>query len=76
MFTSMRQMMANSQAEEGCMAYEFSADVAAPDILHVFEAWDSAEALNAHGKSPHMAVFDQEIIPRFVKTDIKRYNGK
>ena len=74
--TAIRQMMADSQAEEGCIAYEFSADLTAPDILHLFEVWESAEALEAHRNSSHMAAFKQEIGPKFVKIDTKRYIGE
>ncbi len=40
--------MAGSQAEPGCAAYTFTADVADPGLIHVLEIWDSEAALQAH----------------------------
>ena len=73
---TIQQMMVDSQAEEGCVAYTFAADLEAEDILHLYEVWESAEALAAHGQMPHMAIFRQEVSPQFVKTDIKRYRAE
>ena len=71
-----QEMMAASRAEEGCLAYTFSADLAAPDILHLFEVWTSEQALEAHRQSPHMAEFRRITIPHFTKLDLKRYVGE
>lgn len=47
--------MEATRAEEGCEGYTFSADVADPGRLHVTEQWASAEAMDAHMGSPHLA---------------------
>jgi len=53
-------------AEEGCIEYGAAVDVdvlgrfqamLGPDSFVVFEKWASAEALKAHGASPHMAAY-------------------
>jgi quinol monooxygenase YgiN len=52
-----RAMTAASLAESGCLAYGFSSDLDDPSVFHVFEKWESAEALDAHFATPHMADF-------------------
>ena len=54
-----RTMVAATTAEDGCIHYSFSRDVADPDLIHIAERWRDAEALSAHGKSAHMAAFNQ-----------------
>ena len=76
LFTQLRQMRADSQAETGCLAYEFSRDLSMPNILHLYEVWESAEALKIHRESTHMTTFKEKVSPSFVDTDIKRYDAK
>ena len=46
--------MTLTHAEEGCIAYAFSADLVDPSKILLFEKWESAEALASHGKSAHL----------------------
>jgi quinol monooxygenase YgiN len=39
-------------AESGCISYTFSADLVEPGLIHVFEEWQSQDALDAHFKAP------------------------
>jgi quinol monooxygenase YgiN len=50
-------MMEATRKETGCVAYTFSGDFSDPAIIHLFEQWESQEALNAHFQAPHMATF-------------------
>ena len=52
-----REMMEETLKEAGCAAYKFSADLTESGVFHIFEEWDSQEALDAHFASPHMAKF-------------------
>ncbi len=54
-----RAMVAATTAEDGCIHYAFARDVGDPDLIHISERWRDAEALGAHGKSAHMATFNQ-----------------
>ena len=54
------------RAEEGCIEYGATVDVdvlgrfqtmLGPDSFVVIEKWASADALKAHGASPHMAAY-------------------
>lgn len=50
-------MMRETRKEEGCRSYVFSADLEDVGCFHLFEEWESQEALDAHFASPHMAAF-------------------
>ena len=50
-----------SQAEDGCLDYTFAEDLTAPGTLILFERWRDEAAVDAHGESDHMAVFQQEL---------------
>jgi quinol monooxygenase YgiN len=50
-------MMEETRREPGCGAYTFSADLADPGVVYLFEVWDSPAALEAHVRSPHMKRF-------------------
>lgn len=52
-----REVMEATRREAGCISYTFSADLAEPGLFHVFEEWESPEALAAHFETPHMATF-------------------
>jgi quinol monooxygenase YgiN len=52
-----RDLMRDTRRESGCISYTLSADVEDEGLFHIFEEWDSAEALGAHFKVPHMARF-------------------
>jgi len=54
-------MVAASNAEEGCIAYAFTQDVLQPNILHIVEKWKDEGALATHFATPHMAAFGAAI---------------
>ena len=58
---AMAEMMAETAQEEGCVSYDFSADLTQPELFHLFEEWESEEHLKAHFVAPHMAVFQAAI---------------
>ena len=49
----MAEMMRLSRAEDGCIQYVYSEDMIEPGLIHVFEIWRDAEALDAHHDAPH-----------------------
>ena len=53
------EMVRASRAEDGCLDYAFATDLADPDTLILFERWRDQAALDAHGKSAHMAEFQK-----------------
>jgi quinol monooxygenase YgiN len=67
-------MMTATHAEEGNLAYVFSLDPIEPGLVHVYEKWESVEALAAHGKAPHMAEFRSKMGAWGVRgADLKKY---
>lgn len=50
-------MVAASNAEEGCIAYAFTEDLLEPGVIHIVEKWTDEAALLAHFAMPHMATF-------------------
>ena len=53
------EMVRASRAEDGCIDYAFASDLADPDTLILFERWRDQAALDARGKSDHMAAFQE-----------------
>ncbi|HXQ17342.1 MAG TPA: putative quinol monooxygenase [Caulobacteraceae bacterium] len=51
----MATMVAASQAEDGCLDYNYAEDVTEPGLIRVFERWRDQAALDAHFKTPQMA---------------------
>lgn len=55
------EMVAASNAEEGCIAYAFTQDLGDPAIIHIVEKWQDEAAIAAHFATPHMATFSAAI---------------
>lgn len=68
------QMAKATQAEAGCLAYQFYADLADSHTFFIFEEWESEEALNRHFQTEHMKNFQQQA-PKLLagKINVKRY---
>ena len=52
-----RTMMEETRKEPGCISYTFSTDLSDEGLFHIFEEWESQDALDAHFQTPHMATF-------------------
>lgn len=50
-------------AEPGCVTYEFYRDHDDPSLFLCFEHWQSRQALDAHGSTPHVTAFLAEFGP-------------
>jgi quinol monooxygenase YgiN len=67
-------MMKATHAEEGNLAYVFSLDPIEPGLVHIFEKWETEEALAAHGAAPHMGEFRSKMGGWGVTgADLKKY---
>lgn len=68
------EMMAETLKEKGCHAYAFTSDFKDPARIHLFERWESQEALAAHFATPHMARFQGVIGKLGVKDfEVQKY---
>jgi quinol monooxygenase YgiN len=73
-FAAAREMMRETLKEKGCHAYSFTADLAEPDLMYLFERWESENDLAAHFQRPHMARFQAEIAKLAPKVlEIQKY---
>lgn len=63
-----------TRKEAGCLTYQFSADLADPSTILIFEEWESDEALTRHFQTEHMRVF-RAGLPQLLAgpPSIKRY---
>jgi len=52
--SAMKKQIAATRAEKGCIEYTYGIDVVEPDKFRILEYWESWDALEAHGKAPHM----------------------
>ena len=57
---AMIRVVTATRAEDGCLSYAYAEDVLDPGLIRVSEAWESAEHLAAHLKTPHMARWAEE----------------
>ncbi|MBP6363743.1 MAG: antibiotic biosynthesis monooxygenase [Novosphingobium sp.] len=57
---AMRKVMEATRAEDGCIEYNYGEDVLDPGLIRVSELWASRAQLDAHMRTPHMAVWQQE----------------
>lgn len=55
------KMMEETRKEPGCHHYEFSQLVEDPHKFRVYEEWQDAAALEAHGETAHMAAFREAL---------------
>lgn len=53
----LREAVPHSRAEPGCLDYSMTADPDDERRIRVFERWISAEALDDHLRTPHIAAF-------------------
>lgn len=64
-----------TRQEAGCLAYAFSVDIGDATKIHIFERWQSMEALATHFKTPHMAAFGLAVAAVQPQSmDIKAYD--
>jgi quinol monooxygenase YgiN len=67
-------LVAATQAEDGCVAYDFWVDPRDRGRIRVFEEWVSGEANAAHAASEHLATFYAGLAGvRITGADLVRY---
>jgi quinol monooxygenase YgiN len=69
-----RAMAEATQAEPGCISYDFYVGLSDADTLMLFQEWESMEALMRHFQTPHMEEF-LRALPALVSGEIttRRY---
>ena len=70
------KMKKATRAEKGCQTYAFWRDLENPNLFRVYEEWDGIDALQAHGKTDHMAEFRKTLGDIGVRSrDISYFEG-
>lgn len=73
---ALAKMEQETRKEAGCITYAFSQDISAPEVVRIFERWNSMDDIAAHMKTPHMAEFGAAVVGLAPKSlDIKAYDG-
>ena len=69
------ELIAKSQKEDGCIAYNIYEERKNPNILTFIEHWRDKDALTAHGQSEHFTAIFPQLQPLQEKeTEIILYN--
>ncbi|MDH3425060.1 MAG: antibiotic biosynthesis monooxygenase [Acidimicrobiia bacterium] len=64
-----------TRTEDGCISYEFFADLAEEGRVHLFEEWEEEHHLLAHFEAPHFAEFSRELDAIGIRSrDVNRYH--
>ncbi len=56
-----KELVACSQKDEGCVAYDLFESATRPDVLMICETWTNEEALAAHEKATHFVTLVPKI---------------
>ena len=56
----MEKFMLATRAEDGCVEFNYAEDVLDPGLIRVSEVWHTRAQLNAHVKTAHMTVWNEE----------------
>ena len=71
------EMLSETRAEEGCLAYAFATDLDDPNTIRIMERWESEDALARHFATPHMAKFNSALSSaRILKASVKVYRAE
>ena len=70
------ELMRATHQEPGNLAYAFSRDPLEDGLIHIFEKWESEEALTEHMGLPHFTGFGAKIGDLGVTgANVKKYTG-
>ncbi len=59
----MIEVVRETRAEDGCVAYSYAQDLADPGLVHIFEVWRDDEALHGHHTAPHFLRWKEDRVP-------------
>jgi quinol monooxygenase YgiN len=62
-----RKVIAQTKQEAGCIAYDYYFDLLDPNVVLVYEEWESEAALAAHLQQPHTQEFLQTVGDMFAR---------
>lgn len=60
---AVRDVVTATEHDEGCVSYQFAADVRDPDVIVSVEVWRDQAALDAHMEHAHTRTFIAAVSP-------------
>ena len=71
------EMLHETRAEAGCLAYAFASDLDDPNTVRIVERWESEDALARHFATPHVAKFNSALSnAKILKASAKVYRSE
>ncbi len=65
----MAEMVEHSIQEPGCISYDYYISMHKPNVIMLFQEWDSIDAVNEHFATPHMHEF-LEALPELLESEV------
>lgn len=65
----MSEMVEHTIKEPGCISYDYYVSLHSPNTLMLFQEWESAEAVNNHFATKHMAEF-LKVLPDLLEKEV------
>lgn len=63
------EMVEHSIKEPGCISYDYFISMHKPNVIMLFQEWDSIESVNEHFLTPHMSEFLQ-VLPELIEAEV------
>jgi quinol monooxygenase YgiN len=76
MVGAIADLVAPTRTEEGCLEFEFWADLSGRGRFHLFEVWESLDHLAAHFATPHLKDFRNARDRLEAEVALKRYQAE
>jgi quinol monooxygenase YgiN len=65
----MSEMVEHTIKEPGCISYDYFTSLHSPNIMMLFQEWESIEAVNSHFATAHMDRF-LKVLPELLEKEV------
>jgi quinol monooxygenase YgiN len=72
---SLHEVTVASQADEGCVAYQWSVDLADPNTFWFFECWETQKHLDAHLAQPYEKAWADRNMGRILAATARQFEA-
>jgi len=62
-------MVEHTLKEPGCIHYDYYVSIHTPNVIMLFQEWESIESINQHFLTPHMNEFLQ-VLPELLESEV------
>jgi quinol monooxygenase YgiN len=63
------EMINETRKEPGCISYDYFISMSEPNVIMLFQEWESIDAVNDHFATPHMERF-LRMLPDFLESEV------